>query len=421
MEKLELLEEVIADQAKMFLNKDVGILRDVDFEKYLKTDQITVISGIRRSGKSTLLAQFSRKCKNGFYYANFDDERLIHFTVEDFRTLLVAFQKTGKAKTIFLDEVQNVVGWERFVRRLHDEGYKIFITGSNARLLSSELGTHLTGRYGKIELYPFSFREFLLFSKKPEHAKTSEEKAEILKSFDEYVSVGGFPEFLKYRDAEYLKRIYEDILYRDLLVRFKIKETKPFRELASYLFSNFTKEISYNSLKNTLGFKSVTSVKNYLEFMRESFLLFEIQKYDPSLKKQFLSKKKIYAIDNGLRSAIAFSFSEDTGRYAENVVFLELKRRGEEIYFYQGKKECDFIVKQKTKITTAIGVCSSLHSENEEREKAGIAEAMKVFHLKEGWLLNNFEERDIIVSEGIIHVVPLWKWFLKEQTSLSSS
>lgn len=233
MIKMALLSEVIEDQLSKFKNKDTGLSRDVEFDKYIKTTQITVVSGIRRSGKSTLLAQFSKKFEN-FYYFNFDDDRIVGFTIEDFQELTVAFQKLYPSKVIFLDEIQNVEGWERFIRRIYDEGYKIFITGSNAKLLSSELATHLTGRYVKIELYPFSFKEFLQFKKVDYKKKTSAAKAEIMKFFDEYLKVGGFPDFLKYNDDEFLKRIYNDILYKDLLVRFKIKEVKAFKELAAF-------------------------------------------------------------------------------------------------------------------------------------------------------------------------------------------
>ncbi|MBU4579881.1 ATP-binding protein, partial [Patescibacteria group bacterium] len=317
MIKMALLSEVIEDQLNKFKNRDIGIPRNVEFDKYIKTQQITIISGIRRSGKSTLLAQFSKKFEN-FYYFNFDDDRIADFALEDFQELMIAFQKLYASKIIFLDEIQNVEGWERFIRRIYDEGYKIFITGSNAKLLSSELATHLTGRYVKIELYPFSFKEFLRFKKVEYGKKTSAAKAEILKYFDEYLKFGGFPDFLKYGDEEFLKRIYNDILYKDLLVRFKIKEVKAFKQLAAFLFTNFTKEVSYNSLKNILGFKSSTSVRNYIDFMQESFLVFELYKYDFSLKKQFISDKKLYVIDNGLRNVISFYFSEDLGKSLEN-------------------------------------------------------------------------------------------------------
>lgn len=412
MIKMALISEVTEDQLSKFKNKDTGLFRDIEFDKYIKTSQITVVSGIRRSGKSTLLAQFSKKFEN-FYYFNFDDDRIAGFTIEDFQDLMIAFQKLYSSKIIFLDEIQNVEGWERFIRRIYDEGYKIFITGSNAKLLSSELATHLTGRYVKIELYPFSFKEFLQFKKVDYKKKTSAAKAEIMKCFDEYLKTGGFPDFLKYNDDEFLKRIYNDILYKDLLVRFKIKEVKAFKELAAFLFTNFTKEMSYNSLKNILGFKSLTSVKNYIDFMQESFLVFELYKYDFSLKKQFVSDKKAYVIDNGLRNTISFYFSEDSGKLLENLVFLELKRRGSEIYYYKNKKECDFLIKDKLRIIQAIQVSKDMEPGiNRNREFDGLAEAMKEFNLKEGIILTQFQEDMIKEDNLIINIIPVWKWLL---------
>jgi len=412
MIKMALLSEIIEDQLSKFKDRDIGISRDIEFDKYIKTQQITIISGIRRSGKSTLLAQFSKKFEN-FYYFNFDDDRIADFAIEDFQGLAIAFQKLYPSKVIFLDEIQNVEGWEKFIRRIYDEGYKIFITGSNAKLLSSELATHLTGRYVKIELYPFSFKEFLRFKKVEYGKKTSAAKAEMLKYFDEYLKFGGFPDFLKYGDEEFLKRIYNDILYKDLLVRFKIKEVKAFKQLASFLFTNFTGEVSYNSLKNTLGFKSSTSVKNYIDFMQESFLVFELYKYDFSLKKQFISDKKSYVIDNGLRNIISFYFSEDLGKSLENLVFLELKRRGNEIYYYKNKKECDFLIKDKARIIQAIQVSKDIEpGKNKDRELGGLKEAMAEFNLKEGIILTQFQEDVFQEGDYIIKIIPIWKWLL---------
>lgn len=413
MIELTLLEQIIADQKKNFEAKDPGLARELDFSKYLKTKQITAISGVRRSGKSTLLKQFSARFPD-FYYITFDDERLINFTVDDFSNLMLAFKKSRQANVIFIDEAQNVIGWERFARRLYEEGYKIFVTGSNAKLLSSELATHLTGRYFKIELYPFSFREFLMFRNinLADHSSTGQ--ATLLKNLDEYLSGGGFPEAVKYQEKEFLKRIYEDILYKDLIARFKIRETKLFQQLAAYLFSNVGKEISYNGLKKALGYKSPMSVRKHIGFMAEAYLVFELMKYDYSLKKQFISDKKIYVIDNGLRNEIAFSVSEDRGRLLENLVFIELKRRGREIYYFKNKKECDFLIKEKNRITSAIQVTANLGNENQEREMGGLLEALKAVHLKNGLILTINQEKTIQQNGNVIEIKPLWKWLIKK-------
>jgi predicted AAA+ superfamily ATPase len=200
------LEELVLSQKESFLSRDPGIPREVDASRYQRTGQIVVISGIRRSGKSTLLRQFSLLYKN-FLYINFDDDRLLEFSLGDFSTLMLGYEKISPGtKVIFIDEIQNITGWERFIRRIHDDGYKVFLTGSNAKLLSAELGTHLTGRYMKITLYPFSFREVLRFRSVSVDRITEKKKARILAEFDRYLTGGGFPEYLKYSDPEYLKR-----------------------------------------------------------------------------------------------------------------------------------------------------------------------------------------------------------------------
>lgn len=407
------LEKIIREQRRTFEEKDPGTSRNIDFQKYLKTDQITVISGIRRSGKSTLLKQFSQHYSN-YYYLNFDDERLIDFAVSDFQSLMVAFQKQFSSKVIFLDEIQNVQKWERFARRIFEEGYKIFITGSNAKLLSSELATHLTGRYYKIELYPFSFEEFLRFNKVDYDQITSKKEAKILKNFDSYLEGGGFPEYVKNKKNESLEQIFEDIIYRDLLTRFKIREIKNFKLLINYLFTNFTGETNYNSLKNLLDFKSATTVKNYIEFMQESYMVFELFKYDYSLKKQYVSNKKIYVIDNGIRNAVAFSFTKDSGKLLENMVFLELTRREEDIFYYKGKKECDFLVRKGLRISEAIQVSQSLDNpETEKREIDGLLEAMEKFKLKKGLLITESQEEERKIKGKKIKIAPAWKWLLE--------
>jgi len=407
------LEELILDQKEVFLSRDPGTIRQLDFEHYLSHEQIVVISGIRRSGKSTLMRQFAGRFP-AFYYINFDDERLIDFGLADFSRLMVAFQKIlPDVRVIFIDEIQNVEGWERFVRRIHDDGYKIFLTGSNARLLGSELATHLTGRYVKIELYPFSFAELLAFRQIGYGTVSSSKKAEILAVFDEYLEHGGFPEFIRYRDREFLQRTYDDILFRDIITRFGIREVKAFKQLVQYLFANLASEASYNALKKTLGFKSPMSVRSYIGFVEESYLIFECFRYDRSLKKQFANPKKIYVIDTGMRNAVAFRFSEDSGRLLENLVFIELKRRNDEVWYFRGKRECDFVIRDSGVITSAIQVCYELNGTNREREIGGLVEAMTDLGLEEGIILTYSQDERIPVDTGrTIAVVPVWRWLL---------
>jgi predicted AAA+ superfamily ATPase len=405
------IQEIAFEQREKFLEKDAGTKRDIAFEHFKNSPQIVVVSGIRRSGKSTLLRQFAALYEE-FHYINFDDERLIEFSVSDFSNLILAFQKRSDSKTIFIDEIQNVPSWERFARRINDEGYKLYITGSNAKLLSSELSTHLTGRHLKIELYPFSFKEVLKFKGLSYgNILTSEKKAEVLTCFDFFLENGGFPEYLKYNDSDFVKRTYDDVLFRDIISRFAIRDIKGIKNLSHYLFTNFCSEISYNSLKNVLGFKSPMSVRSHISFLEESYLLFELFKFDYSLKKQHVNNKKIYAIDNGMRNAVAFRFSGDSGRLLENLIFIELKRRGCQLYYHREKNECDFIIEEKNRPVEAIQVCYNL-KDSFDRELRGIESAFSLLPVKTGTIITYSEEDEEEISGRKVKIIPAWKWLL---------
>ena len=408
------LEELVHTQKETFLAKDPGIPREIDTAGITKTGAIIVITGIRRCGKSTLLRQLSKRYDD-FLYINFDDDRLMDFTVADFPTLMFVFEKTSPGvKTLFIDEIQNIVDWERFIRRIHDEGYKVFLTGSNANLLSQELGTRLTGRHTSVTLFPFSFKEVLQFRSVSTDRITEKKKAAILAEFDRYLSGGGFPDYLKSGDPEYLKRIYDDIIYRDIVSRFGIREVKGFRQLAHYLVSNTANPATYNALKNTLGFKSVVSVRDYVGFLEQAYLIIEIFRHDFSLKKQYVSDKKLYCIDTGLRNAVAFRFSDDKGRLLENLILIELLRRNKSVWFFKTQKECDFITEERGKITGAIQVCYELTQENRDRELGGLLGAMQVHGLAEGLILTYLQEESIVQGGYTIRVLPAWKWLISE-------
>ncbi len=411
--KREIIETLVLDQREVLDKKEKGLLRNVDFDKLISTKQITVISGIRRSGKSTLLLQLMQEYKE-YSYMNFDDERLLNFSVSDFEELLSVFAKFTKSKVLFFDEIQNIEGWERFIRRIFDEGYKIFITGSNAKLLSSELATHLTGRYIKIELYPFSFGELLSYHNINYQRLSSSTRSEIMSLFDNYLLTGGFPEMIKYDDDEFLFRVYEDILYKDLIVRYKIKNIKQFKNLSQYLFTNFTNSISYNSLKSVLNIKSATTVQEYISYLEESYLLFELYKYDFSLKKQFVSNKKVYTIDNGIRNKVALRFSTDKGRFLENMVFIELRRRQKKFYFYKTSKnlEIDFLYNENEQFHL-LQVSYGLDDlKTREREIKAIVDAAGELTQTKNLLLTYNEEDTLVDNNVEIKILPVWKWLL---------
>ncbi len=410
--KREILQ-IIADQQDLgFSSNDLPRLTS-----NFSDNDITVISGVRRCGKSTLLNEIRSKREEKEYYFNFDDDRLIHFEVDDFQTLYEVFlHQFGKQKTFYFDEIQNIKGWERFVRRLNDYNNKVFITGSNASMLSRELGTHLTGRYIHQELFPFSFSEFLAFKDKAVPKKSffnTGEKVEMHRNFLSYFQNGGFPDFLRTGKKQYLKTLFESIIYRDVMVRNSITNEKEILELIHFLASNTSKLITYNSLTKIIGVKNATTVKNYLGFLENSYLLFAVNKFDYSLKKQILSPKKIYLIDLALTREIGFHSSEDNGRLLENLVYIELKRRGKQVYYHSRKYECDFVMKEKNRIMEAIQVSWSVYDQTtKERELTGLLDALNTYDLQEGIILTEDEEDEMMIMGKKVKILPTWKWLL---------
>ena len=417
-----LLKEIVLEQEKDRQDIDAGIPRAAlsIASRHATLPHAVVVSGVRRSGKSTLLNQIiSDLYKKGVYYFNFEDERLVDFDVDDFNHLYEVFLELyGDKKIFFFDEVQNVPQWEVFVRRMQGKGCKFFITGSNASLLSKELGTKLTGRNVNVELFPFSFMEFLSFKgfqlSKNGLSLTSE-RAAIKKYFAEYLKYGGMPEYLKYQDTTLLKRLYEDILYRDIVARYGIKQVKPLRELGLYLLSNIGGTFSYNNLKNVLGLGSMNTIKRYADFMENSYLIFLVSKFSYSLKQQFVSLKKIYCIDNGLSEAVAFQFSKNKGKFLENLVFLELRRKFQEIYYYKttNNLEVDFLFKSGKNDLKLIQVADNLDNEKtRQRELNALEKAMDELKLKTALILTEDTEEEIVLKGKVLMVKPIYEWLL---------
>jgi predicted AAA+ superfamily ATPase len=417
----EILLQVIRDQREM-PKKQNTVKRDKlrEIERHKNTGQIVVISGLRRCGKSTLLEQIRRSEKLSDYYLNFDDDRLIEFKVSDFQLLLEVFIEQFKEQDIFyFDEIQNIKGWERFVRRLYEKGKKVYVTGSNASMLSKELGTHLTGRYVQVELYPFSFKEFLEFNKVSHTLRaglSSSERSEIKRQFLRYSEVGGIPEYVKTGQQDYIKMLFDNIIYRDIFARYGVSNEKQFKELVYFIASNIGKDISFNSLKNMLGLGSANTVREYLYYLENSYLIYLVTKYERSVKKQLYGNKKTYMIDNALAKLVGFRYDDEKGRMLENTVFLELKRRGLEVYFYRDKRECDFLIKKGNKITEAIQVCFVMHDEQtRKRETEGLIDALKEFNLHTGMILTNDEESTLSIKQDKtykIQIKPVWKWLI---------
>lgn len=414
-----LLKTIILEwQTLKAIKPDVARTLSIDLHAVIRSESVVIITGVRRCGKSILLQHIRNQHKENHYYLNFEDERLVNFTIDDFQMMMEIFiELYGEEKTCYFDEIQNIEGWERFVRRLYENGYKIFITGSNAKMLSQELGTHLTGRHIKIELYPFSFNEFLAFKNveiNPQRATTTV-KAKLNNLIKQYVKIGGFPQYIKEEMLEYLQTLYESILYRDIISRYKLPNEYAIRQLAFYFASNVGKEITFNALKKHLQLGCVNTVSDYCQYLENCYLFFLVKRYSFSLKQQSNSPKKVYAIDAGLAHAIGFRSSHDAGRMLENIVFLELKRRNFEVYYHREEKECDFVVCKQNHIKALIQVCFELSdSETKEREMNGIMDAMQSYKIKHATIITLAETDEItMMADGKkyhIDVMPIWEW-----------
>ena len=398
-----IVETVINEQKSAVLGANQGQVRTLlDKINISSTDFAYIISGIRRCGKSTLLNQYiATNIKEEFVFLNFESAKLYTFSINDFQ-ILDEIVAEKNCKWLIFDEIQIVDGWELYVRQKLDEGFKILITGSNASLLSKELGTKLTGRHITKELFPFSFGEFCSFKK----LEFNEQ------SLENYLSLGGFPAYLKDQNNEIHTALLDDIIYRDIAVRHQIRDVKSLKQLVVFLATNCSKLISANKLKQYINVKSTATILEYLHYFEQSYLIQLVPKFSYSQKVQLVNPRKIYFIDNGLQQAVSASFSKDVGRKLENMVFWELRRLGKKIFYFNEKsKECDFVFGNKDVIEQAIQVCHFMNHENQTREIDGLMKAMTFFSLDKG-LIITFNQEDVFIKNGKrIELIPAYKYF----------
>lgn len=369
-------------------------LKNIQFD----SNYIEVISGIRRCGKSTLMKLLMKKYGNKIAYFNFEDPRVYHFEIGDFQKL---DEIIGTGKTAyFFDEIQNVDAWEIFIRQLHDRGEKVFITGSNASLLSKDLGTRLTGRHLRHELYPFSYSEFLDFLQLKNNSE----------SFEKYVQNGGFPDFLREQNQEILQTLLKDIVLRDIAIRYGIKNSKTLMDITLFLISNVGKECTFNSIRKLFSVGSTNSVSDYLSWLEDAYLLFFLPKFSWSAKSISINPRKIYAIDTGLINSNSLSFTKDKGRLLENIIYIYLRQKSTKLFYFKEKGECDFVVFDKGKCTMLVQVCDEVHSENKDREINGLLEAMKFFELKEGIIVTKNQKDTLRFEDHVIQLIPAFEF-----------
>jgi len=391
--------------------------------------EITIITGVRRSGKSTIMYyMISNLLKKGIsekqiLFVNFDDKKLSQDSLDEIYQEYRKNLNPEKKAYIFLDEIHKKDGWESWIRKKYDlkTDDKFIISGSCSYLLKKEYSTLLTGRNLTFEIFPLNFKEFLLFKGielNKENLKKGivleKSKITILSNLKEYLKLGGLPEIVLKQEQfknQVLKQYFDDLLYKDIIDKYNLNSQKT-KDLALFLMTNFTSLISLRNLRNSLGI-AYDSIKDYISYFKEAFLFFTLEHFSYSLKEQKTLPSKIYCIDNGLRNAVSFKFSKDEGKLAENLVFIELKRREQEVYYWQSerKEEVDFIIKNKDNTLTAINV--TYVDEINEREINSLLKFQEKFKkIEEMIILTKDTEKTEKIENKTIKFIPLWKWLL---------
>ena len=405
---------------------DTGIRREKyhkKIKKYHPKKELLIIKGVRRAGKTTLLKQTIKDLleqktnPTKILFINFDEPDINTLDKPINRVLKTYTQEVNPGKAhLFLDEIQNINQWEKTIKALYDQGeHNITLTGSTSKLLESNLGGLLSGRYLTINITPLDFREYLQFNhiKPPEkNIEYAAQKNKIMNKLKEYLTEGGFPRTVLEQDNELKKQLltnyYESILYRDVLLAHEVRHTKALKELLHYLISNFTSPYTYEQISKTLGL-DYNTVKDYISYLTESGTLNEVNYFSYSLKTQSREPKKPYCIDNGLRNAVSFKFSEDYGRLAENLIYNELKKQNKQVYYWRGRREVDFVVKEGDNRLEAINVTYT--DDIKKIEVEGLKE-FKEKHpnkTKKLTLITKDQEK----KEEEITYTPLWKWLLE--------
>jgi hypothetical protein len=367
----------------------------------LRPSHATVLTGVRRCGKSTLQAQLMRQA-GAAIYASFEDTRLFGLGPDDFPAFIdVVHDVAEPGAAVFLDEVQEAPEWQRLVRALLDQGRRLCVTGSNASLLGRELGARLTGRHLSFEVFPFSYVEYLAYTRQPRGAS----------SFRSFLDDGGFPLFLSLGQDVVLQTLLRDIVQRDVAARHGLRETRHVMNLVLFLLANTGQALSLQTLTKTLAVPTVGQTSRYVEHLIDAYLFFVVPRYAASAKQRVVAPPKYYAIDNGLRRANSVQAQPDVGHRLENAVALHVRRRTPELSFAgeRGVWECDFITPD-----AAIQVCAELTPSNRRRELRGVVEGVRLRGRRRG-LVITLDQSDRLVEDGVaIDVVPAWRWMSSE-------
>ena len=424
--KISDIEKVLLEQQDELeaLEGEVLIHRPEEDLINLNSKLAQVVIGVRRSGKSTLCFNALRKAGVHYAYANFDDERLEELETKDLDNVLQTLYKIyGKFDYLFLDEIQNIDGWPLFVNRLLRQRIHIIITGSNAKLLSTELATHLTGRHHKIELFPFSFKDWCSIKEVDYTRLTTKNKGLLSKAYEEYFRQGGFPELISGEETpkEYISTLIDNIISQDIKKRYKIRNIDALKRLAHHILNETPTLIVKETLQNIIGIKSERTLGNYLMYLNQTYLISTISKYS-SRSRERARNEKSYAIDVAFMDKRENAFSgENLGWRLETVVYLELLRRKavteNDIYYYQGRSaEADFVVCDGNKTLAVYQVSYDISNDKtRKREIKGCIAGAKATKCDNIFLITDHES-EVIEEDGYsIQVVPIWEWLTREE------
>ena len=424
--KISDIEKVLLEQQDELeaLEGEVLIHRPEEDLINLNSKLAQVVIGVRRSGKSTLCFNALRKAGVHYAYANFDDERLDELETKDLDNVLQTLYKIyGKFDYLFLDEIQNIDGWPLFVNRLLRQKIHIIITGSNAKLLSTELATHLTGRHHKIELFPFSFKDWCYIKEVDYTRLTTKNKGLLSKAYEEYFRQGGFPELISGEDSpkEYISTLIDNIISQDIKKRYKIRNIDALKRLAHHILNETPTLIVKDTLQNIIGIKSERTLGNYLMYLNQTYLISTISKYS-SRSRERARNEKSYAIDVAFMDKRENAFSgENLGWRLETIVYLELLRRKagteNDIYYYQGRSaEADFVVCDGNKTLAVYQVSYDIsNNKTRKREIKGCIAGAKATKCDNLFLITDHES-EVIEEDGYtIQVIPIWEWLTREE------
>lgn len=418
------LERVLLDQKEELeaLRGKVFCHRMEELQIDLESNLAQVVIGVRRSGKSTICFNALEESKVSYAYVNFDDENLYGLTVKDMNNVLqVLYSIYGDFTHLFLDEIQNIDGWYLFVNRMLRKGVRLLLTGSNSKLLSGELASHLTGRHHSIELLPFSFKDWCNYNGISTAPLTTKNMGLLMGAFDKYLRQGGFPELLVERNQTgYIDSLFHNIITQDIQKRFKVKYIDSLERLAGHLLNISPAIIVKDKLQEQFGFKSHHTLGNYLSYLTQTYLICTVSKYSVKSRERLVAEKA-YAIDvafmNRRENALV---GENLGWRLETIVYLELRRRirseEEDIYYFNnGNTEADFVVSDGNRAMEIYQVTYDIENpKTRRREINGAVAAAKTAKCSNVYILTDHQSETIIHDNITIKVMPVWEWIVRE-------